>query len=647
MSYQVIARKWRPQTFEEVTGQEAITRTLRNAIEHERLHHAYLFSGARGVGKTTTARLLAKALNCHKTATPNPKPCSPNDADACVSCREIAEGRSIDVLEIDAASNTGVDNVREVIINNINISPARDRYKVFIIDEVHMLSTSSFNALLKTLEEPPPRVVFIMATTELHKVPDTILSRCQEFEFRTISTAKIFERLKLIAEAEKIDVSDEALREIARSGEGSMRDAQSNFDQVISFSAERIALEDVVKALGIASSEMLLRIAQAISGKNAPEILNVVEDLIRRGQDLRNFCRDLLSFFRDLLVAKVSDAEELLDSAAFTRADLQKNAAPFSESDLIRFFNSLSDTETKLKTASQPRYTLEIGLIKLLEMRKVTPVEQLLERLSKLENALSGGNPPTAAAKKSAPINLADFAEPNIEKKTLTVNFPLDEIPFPVNSSSVQSAASAVSVAETKTVEAAIEAKPVESFVKEAKPVETFVETVTIAEPVVETELKPEPAVEEKPKISYSNLIPDDIPIKLPPITAEELEHVDDNWLDNAYEECLKRAGDNLNPIKTAMQLAAALIGTNGQTNGSSAKTESASANGTAAARAPIFTPPTFDESKESNEMPVLPENPTDEQLLEYARNHPLVKKVRWHLKADIVKVSRIDNQMK
>ncbi|HEX8249518.1 MAG TPA: DNA polymerase III subunit gamma/tau, partial [Pyrinomonadaceae bacterium] len=192
MSYQVIARKWRPQTFEEVTGQEAITRTLRNAIEHERLHHAYLFSGARGVGKTTTARLLAKALNCHKTQSPNPKPCSPNDADACVSCREIAEGRSIDVLEIDAASNTGVDNVREVIINNINISPARDRYKVFIIDEVHMLSTSSFNALLKSIEEPPPQVVFIMATTELHKVPGTILSRTQEFEFRTIPVQKIF-----------------------------------------------------------------------------------------------------------------------------------------------------------------------------------------------------------------------------------------------------------------------------------------------------------------------------------------------------------------------------------------------------------------------------------------------------------------------
>jgi DNA polymerase III subunit gamma/tau len=628
MSYQVIARKWRPQTFEEVTGQEAITRTLLNAIEHERLHHAYLFSGARGVGKTTTARLLAKALNCHKTSTPNPKPCSPNDADACDSCREIAEGRSIDVLEIDAASNTGVDNVREVIINNINISPARDRYKVFIIDEVHMLSTSSFNALLKTLEEPPPRVVFIMATTELHKVPDTILSRCQEFEFRTIPTAKIFERLKLIAEAEKIDVSDEALREIARSGEGSMRDAQSNFDQVISFSAEKIALEDVVNALGIASSEMLLRTVAAIAEKNPPEILNVVEDLIRRGQDLRNFCRDLLSFFRDLLVAKVSDAEELLDSAAFSRADLQKNADAFSEGDLIRFFNSLSETETSLKTASHARYALEIGLIKLLEMRKVTPVEQLLERLAKLENALGDGNPPPETEKKSAPINLTDFAVPNIEKKTLTVNFPLDEIPFPVNTTRVQSTAPEIAVIKPAPVETEIatEIKAESEIAKEIK-----------------TESKPAPTEEIKPRFSYSDLIPDDIPIKLPPISAEELEHVEDNWLDNAYEECLKRAGDDLNPIKTAAQIAAVLIGNAAQSNGASAKADAASANGTAAARAPIFTPPTFDSSEEANEMPVLPENATDEQLMEYAKNHPLVKKVRWHLKADIIKVSRID----
>src|ERR671939_1200619 len=265
MSYQVIARKWRPQTFDDVTGQEPITRTLRNAIEHERLHHAYLFSGGRGVGKTTPARLLAKAVNCHKSDRPTPTPCSFTDPTACPSCREIAEGRSIDVLEIDAASNTGVDNVREAIINTVAVRPARDRFKVFIIDEVHMLSGAAFNALLKTLEEPPPRIVFIMATTELHKLPDTILSRCQQFEFRTIATAKIAERLRFIADAEKIKVDEEALREIARAGDGSMRDAQSAFDQVISFTGTEIKAEDVETALGLASAEMLSRVISAIA----------------------------------------------------------------------------------------------------------------------------------------------------------------------------------------------------------------------------------------------------------------------------------------------------------------------------------------------------------------------------------------------
>src|SRR5438046_4220282 len=231
MSYQVIARKWRPQKFEDVTGQEILTQTLQNSLAHDRLHHAYLFSGARGVGKTTTARRVARALNCHKVEKPTAPPCAPIDDKACASCREIAEGRSMDVLEIDAASNTQVDNVREVIIAGINIKPARDRYKIFIIDEVHMLSTHSFNALLKTIEEPPPDVVFIMATTDQHKVPETITSRCQLFEFRTIATAKIAERMRLIADAEQISISDEAIREIARAGDGWMRDAQSALDQ--------------------------------------------------------------------------------------------------------------------------------------------------------------------------------------------------------------------------------------------------------------------------------------------------------------------------------------------------------------------------------------------------------------------------------
>ena len=394
MSYQVIARKWRPQKFEDVTGQEVLTRTLQNSIEHGRLHHAYLFSGARGVGKTTTARLVAKALNCHKATGPTPTPCAMTDATACASCREIAEGRSMDVLEIDAASNTGVDNVRDVIINSVAVAPARDRYKVFIIDEVHMLSGAAFNALLKTVEEPPPRVVFIMATTGAHKVPETISSRCQLFEFRTIATAKIAERLRVIADADKISISDEAIREIARAGDGSMRDAQSGFDQVISFAGEEIKTEDVEKALGIAGADVLARVISGIAENKPAEALAIVDDLVMRGHNLRNFCRDVLGHLRDLLVVKVSGDPKLLDSSSMPTAELQKQANLFSESDLVRFFHSLAETEASLKEAANPRYQVEVGLVKLMEMRRLASLADLIGRIAKLENALRTGKPP-------------------------------------------------------------------------------------------------------------------------------------------------------------------------------------------------------------------------------------------------------------
>ena len=422
MAYQVIARKWRPQTFDEVTGQEPITRTLRNAIEHQRLHHAYLFSGARGVGKTTSARLLAKALNCHKASQPTPTPCRSDDPTQCPSCREITESRSIDVQEIDAASNTGVDNVREAIIASVGIAPARDRYKIFIIDEVHMLSGAAFNALLKTLEEPPPRVVFIMATTERHKVPETILSRCQQFEFRTIATAKILDRLKLIAQSEDISIPDEALREIARTGEGSMRDAQSALDQVISFAGNKIKKEDVEMALGIAGADILTRIIDSIAANRPADAIAVVDDIVMRGHDLRNFCRDLLAHFRDLLVSKVSGNVELLESAVCEAEELKRQAALFSEADLVRFFHSLSATETKLRAATQPRYQLEVGIVKLMELRGVESISEILRRLDSLESrsgssSVKSVSPPvvpqavstrTATATAAAPALITD-----------------------------------------------------------------------------------------------------------------------------------------------------------------------------------------------------------------------------------------------
>ena len=415
MTYQVIARKWRPQTFDEVTGQEPITRTLRNAIEHQRIHHAYLFSGARGVGKTTTARLLAKALNCHKSPGPTATPCRMDDSESCASCREISESRSIDVQEIDAASHTGVGDVRDTIIETIGFAPARDRYKIFVIDEVHMLSSSSFNALLKTMEEPPPRVAFIMATTEKHKLPETILSRCQQFEFRTIATAKIFERLRLIAEAEKISIPDEALREVARSGEGSMRDAQSAFDQVISFAGTSIKQEDVEMALGVPSADILIRVVNGIANHVPAEALAVVDDIVMRGHDLRNFCRELLAHFRDLLVTRVSGSEELLESAICEPEELRRQSALFSESDLVRFFHSLAETETLLKTAAHPRYQLEVGLVKLMEMRRLEPLSQLVERLGALEESVRTGK---ELAGSSTPAVSRDAGGPVVSRAT-------------------------------------------------------------------------------------------------------------------------------------------------------------------------------------------------------------------------------------
>ena len=394
MSYQVIARKWRPQKFEDVTGQEVLTRTLQNSLENDRLHHAYLFSGARGVGKTTTARLVARGLNCHKAQEPTAHPCAPIDEKACASCREIAEGRAMDVLEIDAASNTQVDNVREVIIAGINIKPARDRYKIFIIDEVHMLSSHSFNALLKTIEEPPPDVVFIMATTDAHKVPETISSRCQLFEFRTIATAKIAERLRLIADAEKVSISEDAIREIARAGDGSMRDAQSAFDQVISFAGKKIKTEDVEKALGLAGADVLARVMKGIAENNPAEALAIVDDVVMRGHNLRNFLRDVMAHLRDLLVVKVSGDAKIVDSASGNSGALKQQADQFSESDLVRFFHSLAETETTLKEAANPRYQVEVALVKLMEMRRLASLNELVQRIAALETAVRTGKPP-------------------------------------------------------------------------------------------------------------------------------------------------------------------------------------------------------------------------------------------------------------
>ncbi len=390
MSYQVIARKYRPQSFADLTGQEHISRTLKNAIENQRLHHAYLFSGVRGTGKTTTARILAKCLNCVTGVTT--KPCL-----QCSSCSEIAAGNSLDVIEIDAASNTGVDNVREVIVNNISIAPARDRYKVFIIDEVHMLSNQAFNALLKTLEEPPSHVVFMMATTELHKVPDTILSRCQQFEFRQIPVDKIFQRLRAIADAEQVSISNEALREVARAGNGSLRDAQSALDQVISFSGADINEQDVIHSLGLVSAKILGQTITAIAEQQTSDLLKVVDELDASGHDLRFFTRELMTYLRHLLVIKAGLGSSAVLGISEAEINLLKQLSDkFSEEDLVRFFHLLTDVEKQIKDSPQPRFQLEIGLVKIAHSTRLRALDEVIRQLEELATKLNGGTGFTA-----------------------------------------------------------------------------------------------------------------------------------------------------------------------------------------------------------------------------------------------------------
>jgi DNA polymerase III subunit gamma/tau len=376
MSYQVIARKWRPQQFADVVGQQAVTRTLGNALKSGRLAQAFVFAGPRGVGKTTTARILARALSCE--GGPTAEPCG-----RCDACTEIAEGRDIDVLEIDAATHTGVDNVREVIVSGLAIRPVRNRYKIFIIDEVHQLSSQSFNALLKSIEEPPPHVVFMMATTELDKIPETVLSRAQVYEFRTISSKAIAGQLRRIVDAEGITVSDESLQLIARDAEGSMRDAQSKLDQVLAFTGGTITVEDVGTVLGLVGRDLLFDAVQAVADENAAAAFDLAGRAVELGYDLRAVCRELSRLVRDLLVLTV-DPSRVADPeiAGETEADrLKALAARFSREDLLRAFDLLTRAEAEIRSAAQPRYNLEMALLRWIHLRKLVPIEELIAKV--------------------------------------------------------------------------------------------------------------------------------------------------------------------------------------------------------------------------------------------------------------------------
>jgi DNA polymerase III subunit gamma/tau len=413
MSYTVIARRWRPQKLDEVIGQRAVTQTLRNAIASGRIAQAFVFAGPRGVGKTTTARILARMLNCEHGPTPDP-------CGACDPCREIAEGRDMDVLELDAATHTGIDNIRDVIISGLAILPARDRYKVFVIDEVHQLSSSSFNALLKSIEEPPPHVAFIMATTAPDKIPDTIVSRSQVFEFKTISSRLIGEQLTKIAKADGIDASPEAIALVSRSAEGSMRDAETAFDQVIAFAGNTVTVEDVATVLGLVGRDLLFDVLTAVADENGPAAFELAGRAVEAGYELRLLCRELSRLVRDLLVLSV-DPSRVSDPDVAPEGDRERLlalAGRFSREDLLRSFDVLTRAESEVRAAAEPRYNFEMALLRWIHLRKLTPLADLIDRLESgaplpagSGSRASAGPPPSAPpAPRPAPSSSASVA---------------------------------------------------------------------------------------------------------------------------------------------------------------------------------------------------------------------------------------------
>ena len=413
MSYLVLARKWRPQCFDDIAGQEHITRTLSNAIRSNRIAHAYLFTGVRGVGKTTAARILAKALNCEKGPTPNP-------CNQCSACAEITSGNCIDVLEIDGASNRGIDEIRQ-IIENVRYQPAQCRFKIYVIDEVHQVTRDAFNALLKTLEEPPSSVKFILATTEPHRLPETILSRCQRYDFRRITLREIVRRLDEISQQEGLKITKGALVLLAREADGSMRDAQSLLEQVLacvepgSKSHDETAVDErlLEEILGLAERQVLYELSNAVIQGNAQRCIELIAKVVVEGRDLGRLSRDLVEHFRNLLVVRLAKADakeveafgkgQLLDLPDQEIEDLRTQVADLSTEALLDYFDFMAAGDEEVNRSSNPRFPLETVLVRLATLPKTLPITQLLERLEKLEKKLPGAGPAASAPVTQTP----------------------------------------------------------------------------------------------------------------------------------------------------------------------------------------------------------------------------------------------------
>ena len=427
--YQVLARKWRPQTLDELVGQPHVARTLRNALNARRVAHAYVFAGVRGTGKTTVARILAKSLNCESGPTATP-------CNRCVPCGEITEGRSLDVMELDAASRTGVDNIRE-LQEVVSYAPVRDRYRVLIIDEAHMLSKAAFNALLKTLEEPPPQVVFVLATTEFQRLLPTILSRCQVFEFHRVSTKDVTLHLQRVAGTEGITVSERTLERIARTGEGSMRDALSVLERVLAFCGSEIADDEALQVLGAVRTEVLAEFVRGFATRDAAALLASLDALVNEGHDLVHFWGELIGVVRDLMLMTTwSDAGTVISRTPEEAATLGAAGGELSIEDWTRIFQILAALEHPLKTSSQPRFLFEGALIRLAGLGAVRPIEEILSSLGASTSHPAAGHAPRAGDSEriargvpSAFPQKKNLAEPPLAQPTAVPRREMESAP--------------------------------------------------------------------------------------------------------------------------------------------------------------------------------------------------------------------------